>query len=361
MNIVHVVWNSEFGGIQRFVSDICDISKNRGHNVKIIFCRYSGGFRAQFSNGKIDCVDLKMARGYSFSKSVYDSIIEETNEADVIHLHDFNPFIAAVLIYRVRRPIVFTEHGNFVIDRSTRLVERFSAVLYRLILRSAKVVLVANSQYTKSYALNIYGKLYEKAGVIYNGVKIKKEKRDEMLQYEKFNVLLLGRVVKQKGFQRVLRLLPELKMLMGDINIHVVGDGPYKGELVRLVEKMGMKDYVVFMGYQSDIEKYIYQASMIIVPSVGEPFGLVAIEALALGKRIAVYSDGGGLVEIASMLPYKSIACDDSEMIELIFEEYNNRGNSSTAAVSKEIAKQFSLELMFKRYSVVYERACRKD
>lgn len=90
----------------------------------------------------------------------------------------------------------------------------------------------------------------------------------------------------------VLNSHPEAKLI-------VVDDEPYKEELMRMADRLGISSKVYFAGYLDDwMLKSLYKyASLAVFPSLYEPFGIVALEAMASGIPVIV-SDTGGLSEI---------------------------------------------------------------
>jgi len=107
----------------------------------------------------------------------------------------------------------------------------------------------------------------------------------------KIVLITLGRLVSQyrhKGFDEVLESLPELKKKISNIAYLVVGDGPDRKRLEEKAKRLGVVDYVVFSGYIPEEEKadHFRLADVYIMPSRGEGFGFVFLEALACGVPV---------------------------------------------------------------------------
>ncbi len=79
------------------------------------------------------------------------------------------------------------------------------------------------------------------------------------------------------------------------------GRGPYGQELQELVRRLGVENQVIFLGYIDDhLRDQLYQeAALTVFPSFYEPFGIVALEAMAAGTPVVV-SDVGGFREIVT-------------------------------------------------------------
>jgi glycogen(starch) synthase len=112
-------------------------------------------------------------------------------------------------------------------------------------------------------------------------------------------VLLVGRLVYEKGFQLALDALPQVISQLGDVRFLVAGSGTHEAELKAQAQRLGLLDAGTFLGWiGDDVLHSLYRiADLCVVPSIYEPFGLVALEAMASGCPCIV-ADTGGLREV---------------------------------------------------------------
>jgi glycogen(starch) synthase len=112
-------------------------------------------------------------------------------------------------------------------------------------------------------------------------------------------VLLVGRLVYEKGFQIALEALPGLIERLGDVRFLVAGSGTAEQELREQARALGLDGHGTFLGWiGDDVLHSLYRiADLTVVPSIYEPFGLVALEAMASGCPCLV-ADTGGLREV---------------------------------------------------------------
>ncbi len=107
-----------------------------------------------------------------------------------------------------------------------------------------------------------------------------------------------GRLVYEKGVQHVIHALPELRHRYPGLRLVIAGDGPYKPELQAEVARLRLEPTVHFAGFVgSDLPATFAASDTVVVPSIYEPFGMVALEAAAAGAPLAVAATGG-LAEI---------------------------------------------------------------
>ena len=113
-----------------------------------------------------------------------------------------------------------------------------------------------------------------------------------------FKIGCPGRLEFEKNHQSVIKTLADLKTSSAQkIKLFIAGEGSYQSELKQLVESLDLKQEVVFLGGLSagDMVGFYKSMNVIVLPSYHEAFGLVFIEAAALGASILVSSKFGAL------------------------------------------------------------------
>ena len=112
-------------------------------------------------------------------------------------------------------------------------------------------------------------------------------------------VLMVGRLVYEKGFHLALEALAPIVRRRGDVRFVVAGSGTAEAELRMQAKRLRLNRYGSFVGWAGDdlLHSLYRVADLCIVPSIYEPFGLVALEAMASGC-LCVVADTGGLREV---------------------------------------------------------------
>jgi glycogen(starch) synthase len=107
-----------------------------------------------------------------------------------------------------------------------------------------------------------------------------------------------GRLVYEKGVQHLVSALPELRHRHPGLRVVIAGDGPHRAELQDATKRLRLDRAVSFAGFVgADLPATLAATDAMVVPSIYEPFGMVALEAAAAGAPLAV-SATGGLAEI---------------------------------------------------------------
>jgi glycogen synthase len=112
-------------------------------------------------------------------------------------------------------------------------------------------------------------------------------------------VLLVGRLVYEKGFHLALEALPRVIRRLGNVRFVVCGTGTAEADLKEQARKLRLTKRGTFIGWTGDdmLHSLYRVADLCVVPSIYEPFGLVALEAMASGCMCLV-ADTGGLREV---------------------------------------------------------------
>jgi glycogen synthase len=236
--------------------------------------------------------------------------LAQENSYDLVHGHDWLvAHASAALADRLGVPYITTihatEHGRhqgWVQDppqSHIHSVERWMA-------KRADAVIVC-SYYMRGHVADIFDLEERRIVVIPNGVDPNdlrpsgdlRALRGEFASPEQKLVLLVGRLVYEKGFQLALDALPGVIEQVGKVRFLVAGSGTHESELRTQAERLGLSAHGTFLGWiGDDVLHSLYRiADLCVVPSIYEPFGLVALEAMASGCPCIV-ADTGGLREV---------------------------------------------------------------
>jgi glycosyltransferase involved in cell wall biosynthesis len=108
---------------------------------------------------------------------------------------------------------------------------------------------------------------------------------------------IVGRLIPIKGHDTLLRALAEVRTDLPGVTLEIAGEGALEGDLRATVTRLGLEDVVTFLGHVPQVAAVFERAEVVVVPSLGEGFGMVALEAMERGRPV-VASAVGGLPEI---------------------------------------------------------------
>jgi glycogen synthase len=198
---------------------------------------------------------------------------------DVIHCHDWLTIQASIALKDLLGvPLILTVHSTEY-DRSGWLHPNqwFIDIEREGMEKADKIIAV--SQFTKRTIIEKYGIDPDKITVIYNAVYSIAEGEKQKL------VLFLGRLTIQKGADVFLRAAKKVTEFEPDVRFVVAGTGDLLPDLINQAVKLGISNRVIFTDRLTDNEmKYMYGiASVYVMPSISEPFGITALEAISAG------------------------------------------------------------------------------
>jgi glycogen(starch) synthase len=137
-----------------------------------------------------------------------------------------------------------------------------------------------------------------RSSVIHNSLDVP-ALRPATLRFEGPQLLCLGRLVPEKGFDVALDALAALHDRFPSARLVIAGDGPARADLQQQASELGISDAVEFVGWVApdQVPALINRATVVVIPSQQEAFSLVALEA-ALMARPVVATRVGGLTEV---------------------------------------------------------------
>jgi glycosyltransferase involved in cell wall biosynthesis len=110
-------------------------------------------------------------------------------------------------------------------------------------------------------------------------------------------VLCVGRLIPIKGHIVLLRAFAEARGELPELRLDVAGRGPLEPALRALAKELGVDDAVRFLGHVTPVQRAIEDSAIVVVPSMGEGFGMVALEAMERGRPV-IAAEIGGLGEL---------------------------------------------------------------
>jgi len=232
---------------------------------------------------------------------------------DLIHAHDWLVGIAAIELKLSHKcPLIATIHAT---ERGrwrthilpNELSHKIDAVERNLTFEAWRVI--ACSQYMFNELGRLFSLPFDKLDMIPNGINMNAKlplPPDERVVFKKQYVAAdaplifsVGRLVYEKGHHILIKAMPRVLSAFPTAKLVLAGKGPLADHLHALAQDMGVADSIYFLGYITDAErnKFFAVADCAVFPSLYEPFGIVALEAMSLNCPV-VASSVGGLAEV---------------------------------------------------------------
>jgi glycosyltransferase involved in cell wall biosynthesis len=249
----------------------------------------------------------------SASKIINELVSKEGFQYDIVIAHDWLSAIAGITVKRdLDLPFVFHVHST----EKGRTLGNGSEVVNNIEHRAAQmadmIVTVSNAMKEELIGL---GFPQEKIRVCYNGVDPQKYSPDKVspdqvkklralygVKDNEFMILFVGRLVWIKGVDKLLMAMPLILKEIPNAKLVIVGLGEMKEHYEKIVQSQKLQDSVKFrFEFVPEEERIAHYAAcdVAVFPSLYEPFGIVAIEAMSMEKPIVVGATGiSGMKEI---------------------------------------------------------------
>lgn len=249
-------------------------------------------FRGGYSEDLMDEVDR-------FTTAASAVVLEEhmRRKADVIHAHDWMTYPAAIMASRLSGlPFVAHLHATEVDRCGDHGWDRIYNIEREGLQAAAHVIAVSNR--TKQVAIEHYGVDPSKISVVYNGAflhdKIPTFTVPDLVKDEK-RILFMGRVTYQKGPKHFVEAARHVLKEMPDVRFIMAGNGDLLPRMIRRVAELRMGSRFHFPGFMrgSDVQHMYSMATLYVMPSVSEPFGIAPLEALQCGTPILLSKQSG--------------------------------------------------------------------
>lgn len=306
-NVVFGITNLSVGGAERVLVDIANkLSEDDKYNITIFTLYGKGEFEKQLSNkitiknvyknsynemSKFNKILISL-RLLLFKRGVYNKYIKDKYDTEIAFLEGPITRLFSSKNSKVKKVAwVHTDitkiFGNNLKSRIKRIYDKKIYDKYQ------KIVFVSKG--SMEQFKNAYPSINEeKLQVIHNYVNkdnvIEKSNEETGISFSKetFNIVTVARLMKEKGIDRLIRVHEKLIKEGLNHNIYVVGDGPEKEYLKKLVKEADIKDTFKMIGKKENPYPYIKNTDAFCLFSHYEGYPMVIIEAKLLGKFIII-------------------------------------------------------------------------
>ncbi len=262
----------------------------------------------------------------SYYAVVAEQLAGEIN-FDLIHVHDWMCFPAGVAARRISgKPLVVHVHST-EFDRSGKSVNTNICFIEKEGLQAADKI-IAVSNLTRMAIIQKYGIDPRKVLTIYNAVEpLENQYLKKICQFAPDKVVsFLGRITAQKGPEYFIEAAGLVIQKIRNIRFIMAGSGDQLDEMKNLARKLNLSGYFYFPGFltEEEIAELFQMSDVFVMPSVSEPFGLVALEAMQSGVPVIISKQSGvsEVVKNAIVVDYWDIKAMADELCTVL----NNPG-----------------------------------
>lgn len=376
MNI-GIVCYPTFGGSGAVATELGKALANKGH--KVHFISYNLPFKLNHFNENIIYHEVEWYEYPLFEYQPYESALTSKivdvalyESLDILHVHYAIPHASAaymakqiLLSKKIKLPYITTLHGTDITlvgkDPSFEPVIRFS-------LNNSDAI-TSVSKALKKETLNAF-KIDNNVEVIYNFIdfeKMQNIKRNakccisDKSKDEKI-LMHISNFRKVKRIDDIIKIFSIVRKKIKS-RLVLVGDGPEKPYIERIVRNFNLQKDVIFTGRIAEPSEILASADLFLLPSETESFGLSALEAMAMGIPV-ISSNSGGITEvnINGKTGYTCNVGDVQTMAKKSIELLTNpQKYSEFSRHAIEQAKKFDVKNILVKYMNLYEKVIHQN
>ncbi|MGL6107381.1 glycosyltransferase [Romboutsia sp.] len=299
--VLHLLSSNSLSGAE---SVAINIIKSLEDEYEFVYVSPKGQIEYALKEKKINYIPLDNISPYSLNK-----LFNEW-KPDVVHAHDFRASIKTALsLYKCKKISHLHQNPSWI-----KYINKYS-IAYTSTCFAYDNILTVSSQIREEaiFSKLVKNKIKKLENCINRDDVIRKSKLDD--NNDIYDVVYIGRLAEEKDPLRFIKIIKEVKNSKPNIKVALVGEGLLLSECETLIQKFKLESNIEMLGFLNNPYSIMKKSKILVMTSKWEGFGLVAVEAMILGKPVLA-SPVGGL---------KSIVTQDFGGLCSTNDEYVNR------------------------------------
>ena len=367
MKVLHLISGGDTGGAKTHI-----ISLIKGIDKLIeakIICFIEDTF---YEDAKAAGIDIEVYEQKSRSDmSVVHRLVEEikVKNYDVVHCHGARAnFIAMFLKGKIDIPLITTVHSDYKLDFKDNIYKRFVfTALNTFALKKFKYYIAISDTFKEM--LVDRGFKREEIFTVYNGIDIDQEiktlpKEEFLNRYGiphtgKVIVGIIARLDQVKDHETFIRAAEIILKKRKDVVFLIAGDGNDEERLISLVNELGLKEQIHFLGFVKDQYSFLNAIDINVLTSLSESFPYAILEG-ALMKKTIISTNVGGLSKLVEQ--GKNGYLVDVGDIEDLASKIDSLSSDKEKIkemgenLYKKVANNYSSDTMAREHIKIYEK-----
>jgi glycosyltransferase involved in cell wall biosynthesis len=330
-----------FGGAERLFVDLCLSLCEFGQEVQAICLKDSSSARILSNHPQIQLETITVSGSWDlFAPSKIRRLLEK-HKTGVVQAHlARGALLAGKACKQAGLPLVVTTHNYIKIKYYKNVT-----------------MLVPPTQDQYNYYLH-QGVKADRMKLINHFSPLQEKEKSSISDPSVLRIVTLGRLVNKKGFHVLLGAFAEMqKKTKTKSELFIGGTGPEQNELIKQSKELGLTENVNFVGWLDNVTEFLQDADLFVLPSLDEPFGIVVLEAMALGLPI-VSSDSQGPKQILDEdCAWLSKAGDKNSLAKALLQagdNYDERVRKSNNALER-FKQNYSKQVVIPQFIELFD------
>jgi glycosyltransferase involved in cell wall biosynthesis len=336
------------GGAERVIINLVENLDRKYFNISLILINNVGPLIPNIPNSEIINLNINKFRNsipvlLKKISLIKPKVILSTFPHITLSLLFLRPFFFKNCVFISREPNMVSpslDHSSF---------SNILKVMHKYLLPKADRIIVTSNAMKKD--LINRGVCKSKLFLIYNPIdslKLRNIKNIIRDPGEGLRLISVGRLVKQKGYDRLIPLLKDIK----NIQLTILGTGPELNNLINLTKLNNIEDQVSFLGYIKNPSSYIVGADYFILPSRWEGLPNSALESLVLGTPVISFIEVVALKDIVPLVPKGNLLlCSHESAMKKLLNTLKVRKNLKKLNINNELLIKYNTP---KQYAKIF-------
>ena len=315
---------------------------------------------------------LSLESTFKFNPLIIKRLISiiKKEKPEILHTHLFHANLLGKIIglFNSSLIIISTIHNirfkNLLREKLSFFTRRGSNIVIVISKAIAKAMLKKGVIKKKKHKIILDGIDYKKFNEKENNDISKEIKKEIGIEVNTPILLSVGRLHKVKGHSYLIRSIEIIKKHYPNLVLVVVGEGSERKKLEKIIRELNLGNKIFLIGEKNNIEKYLQIADLFILPSCEEGLGVSLMEAQAAGLLVLA-SNVGGIPEVIEdgengfLVNPKDSKVLAEKIIDILSLSVKEKEIIRKNA-QKNIIKNFSIEVMVKKYENLYRWALKR-
>lgn len=282
IKVLHVLLSGHFSGAENVACQIIENFKQE-QIFDMAYASQDGSIRKILNKKKIKFLPMNKLNLLELKRIIRDY------QPDIIHAHDATASVLSAVI-APNCPVISHLHSN---PPWLKSINKNSLIYLFTSFFMNKILIVSNA-ITQEYIFRkcIQSKILSIGNPI-NKENIQLLSKKDLNINEKLDVIYIGRLDFPKNPIKYIEIIYKLKKKIPNVKAGIVGDGVQLQECKNLIEKLNLKDNIILYGFMENPYPILKNSKCLCITSDWEGYGLVAVEALSLGKPVVCTNVGG--------------------------------------------------------------------
>ena len=303
IKILFLIHDLSVGGAEKVLVNLVNNMDTTKFDITVMTL-FGGGINEQFLSPKIkhiNCFKKAVPGNSHFMKilspyMLHKWLIKEKYDIEVAYLEGPSARIISGCPNRNTKLISWIHIEQKTRKNATRAFRNYneSNKCYRQFDRTVCVSETVKKDFCSLYSID------NPIEILYNtneSEKIKKQSmatvEEEIFHKDEVNLIGVGKVVSNKGFDRMARILKRLRDEGHPVHWYILGVGPEQEKIERYLQENELQNYFTFLGYQTNPYKYVARCDLFVCASFAEGFSTATTESLIVGTPVCTVEVSG--------------------------------------------------------------------